>query len=305
MDHPAVSLSHLTHRYGDLVALNDVSFTLESGRFFALLGPNGGGKTTLFRILSTLLRPTAGTARIFGQDTTAAPDAVRRMLGVVFQHTALDDELTVQENLLAHGALYGLRGRALRHRIDALLDRFGMADRARDRAGVLSGGQRRRVDLARCLLHAPRLLLLDEPTTGLDPAVRRAFWDTLSGVREDEGTTILLATHLLKEAEQSDCVGIIDRGTLAALGTPNALTDALGDTTLWLDTPAPEALAGRLHDTLDLDAQVVGTRVQVRHPDGPRLLPTLYQHFGAEIDSATVRKPTLEDVFLVHTGHRL
>ncbi len=305
MEHAAVDIRHLTHRYGDLTALNEVTFQIHPGNFFALLGPNGGGKTTLFRILSTLLRPTAGTARIFGQDTTAHPAAVRRMLGVVFQQTALDDELTVQENLQAHGALYGLDRGGLRRRIAMLLDRFGLADRARDRAGILSGGQRRRADLARCLLHAPRLLLLDEPTTGLDPAVRRTFWDALARFRQEDGTTILLATHLLKEAEQSDAVGIIDRGRLSALGTPEALTRALGDTTLWLDTARPEALAEGIRTCLDLDAQVVGTRVQVTHPEAPQLLPALYEHFGRDIDSATVRRPTLEDVFMVHTGHHL
>ncbi|WP_456425067.1 ABC transporter ATP-binding protein [Rhodocaloribacter sp.] len=305
MAEPAVSVQKVTHRYGDHVALREVSFDVEAGMFFGLLGPNGGGKTTLFRILSTLLRPTEGAAAVFGADTARAPHDVRRNLGVIFQQPALDDELTVLENLRIHGALYGLGKRDLSRRIAALLERFGLEKRARDRVKALSGGLQRRVDLARGLLHNPRLLLLDEPTTGLDPAARRAFWDALEPLRRDEGATIIVATHLLNEADACDRIGILDRGRLVALGSPEALKTELGDATLWLSADDPRALAESIRTRLGFEARVIGAQVQVLHPDPPAILPALYETFGDLLKSATVRTPTLEDVFMVHAGHAL
>ena len=301
----AVDIQHLTHRYGDLVAVHDLSLQVEAGTLFGLLGPNGGGKTTLFRILSTLLPPSEGQARVFGHDTVAEPEAARRRLGMVFQHAALDDELTVVENLRFHGALYGLRGTALTQRIDQLLATFGLTDRAGDRTKTLSGGLQRRVDLARGLLHTPDLLLLDEPTTGLDPGARHSFWQTLDRLRRTEGTTLVVATHLMDEAVACDRVGILDRGRLVAAGEPAALCAALGDETLWLETDAPADLADRLEAQFNLSVHRAGDALQVAHPDAPRLLHQLYDAFGDRIRSATVRKPTLEDVFLHHTGYAL
>jgi ABC-2 type transport system ATP-binding protein len=299
----AVDIQQLTHRYGEHVALRDVTLTVTPGTLFGLLGPNGGGKTTLFRILSTLLTPTAGTAHVQNLDVTARPDAVRRHLGIVFQQPALDDGLTVAENLRYHGALYGLRGPRLSERLQRLTDAFGLGDRLDDRVQTLSGGLQRRADLARGLLHRPDVLLLDEPTTGLDPAVRRTFWQTLSRLRRSEGTTLLVATHLMEEAERCDEVGILDRGTLVAHGTPDALKAALGGETLWLETADAPALRDRLAARFDLDAHVIGEAVQVSHPEAHGLLPALYDAFGPQINSATVRRPTLDDVFMVHAGH--
>ncbi|QXD14898.1 ABC transporter ATP-binding protein [Rhodocaloribacter litoris] len=301
----AVECKHIAHRYGEHPALNDVTFSVKEGERFGLLGPNGSGKTTLFRILSTLLPPTEGTASVLGFDCVHRPDAVRRRLGVVFQQPALDDELTVTENLRFHAALYGLRGNTRTRRIDTLLNRFGLADRAGDRAGTLSGGLRRRVDLVRGLLHAPRLLLLDEPSTGLDPAARHAFWNAIDRLRHDEHTTILLATHLLEEAETCDRLALLDRGRLVALGTPADLKAALGAETLWLAADDPVALCARIRERFGLAARPVGGQVQLSHPEAHTLLATLYDAFGSTIRSATVRPPTLEDVFMVHTGHRL
>ncbi len=305
MSERAVQIEKLTHRYGETVALQDVSFEVAPGALFGLLGPNGGGKTTLFRALSTLLRPSEGTARVFGFDASAQQAEVRRRLGVIFQQPALDDELTVRENLGFHGALYGLKGRTLKERINAVLDGFGLAARASDRVKTLSGGLQRRADLARGLLHAPALLLLDEPTTGLDPVARRAFWQSLTRLRREEGTTMLVATHLLEEAEACDVVGILDRGRLVALGTPEALKTALGGETLWLETPDPEGLRDRIQAQFGVEARVRGARLQISHPEAPALLASLYEAFGCQIESATVRKPSLEDVFLVHAGYRL
>ena len=304
MPHSAVHVEGITHRYGTRTALQNVSFSVPMGSLFGLLGPNGSGKTTLFRILSTLMPPTSGVARIFDLDTSQAPDAVRARLGLVFQSPALDDNLTVHENLRFHGALYGLQGTVLRDRIDTLLRRFDVADRAADRVDTLSGGLQRRVDLARGLLHRPDLLLLDEPTTGLDPVARRTFWQVLDRLRRTEGTTMLLATHLMEEAERCDAVAILDEGRLVAEGAPEALTAELGEETLWLEAADPQALRDRIQARFGLDPRIIGTTVQIAHPDAPRLLSSLYDALGDTIDSATVRAPTLDDVFMVRTGHR-
>jgi len=304
MPSPAVAIESVTHRYGERVALRDVSFTVAPGALFGVLGPNGSGKTTLFRILATLMPPSTGAARILNIDTTHQADAVRQKLGLVFQTPALDEKLTVRENLRFHGALYGLSGAALRDRVDTLLQRFDVADRAHDAVETLSGGLERRVDLVRGLLHRPDVLLLDEPTTGLDPAARRIFWQTLDRLRRDEGTTLLLATHLMQEAERCDTVAILDEGALAATGSPEALKAELGDETLWLETAAPESLRDRIQAQFGIEARLIGGAVQISHPDAPNLIASLYDALGDRIDSATVRAPTLEDVFMVRTGHR-
>ncbi len=284
------------------MALRDVSFTVDAGALFGVLGPNGSGKTTLFRILATLMPPSEGTARIFSTDTTHQSDVVRQQLGLVFQTPALDDKLTVRENLRFHGALYGLSGAALHNRIDSLLQQFEVADRAHDAVETLSGGLQRRVDLARGLLHRPDVLLLDEPTTGLDPAARRTFWQILDRLRRTEGTTMLLATHLMEEAERCDMVAILDEGGLVTTGSPDALKAELGDETLWLETTAPTPLRDRIEAQFGFEARIIGGSVPISHPEAPDLIASLYDAFGDRIDSATVRAPTLEDVFMVRTG---
>jgi ABC-2 type transport system ATP-binding protein len=304
----AVDIRGLTHRYhrDAEYAVREVTVRIEQGAFFALLGPNGGGKTTLFRVLSTLLRPSSGTAEVFGRDVTADAPGVRRRLGIVFQQTALDDELTVAENLRTHGALYGLSGRVLEERMTYLLDVFGLSDRATARVSTLSGGLQRRADLARGLLHSPDLLLLDEPTTGLDPVARRGFWQALSRLRRAEGTTVLLATHLLEEAEECDVVAIIDRGSIVVTGSPAGLKGALGGETLWLEAPeATRSLADKIAARFDVSVTLAGTMLQISHPEPHTLLPMLYNEFGSRIVSATIRRPTLDDVFILHAGHRI
>ena len=293
---PAVDIQGVTHRYGTHVALRDVTLQVAPGALYGVLGPNGSGKTTLFRILCTLMPPSEGRAHVFEADTAQAPDAVRRRLGVVFQ----DEALTVRENLRVQAALYGLHGAERRDRIDALLRRLDVADRADDAVGTLSGGLRRRVDLARGLLHRPDLLLLDEPTTGLDPGARRAFWSAIETLRTTEGTTLLLATHLMDEAERCDRVGILSDGHLVANGTPAALKAELGDETLWLETDAPTALRDRIDAQFGVPTRIVGSVVQVAPADPPTFLSALYETLGDRIRSATLRTPTLEDVFMVH-----
>ncbi len=304
MASPAVDIRSVSYQYGDRTALDNVSFSIAPGSLFGVLGPNGSGKTTLFRILSTLIPPKSGSARIFSMETTQDAHAVRQRLGLVFQSPALDEKLTVRENLRVHGALYGLSGPSLHERINLLLERFSVADRSDDTVDTLSGGLQRRADLARGLLHHPDVLLLDEPTTGLDPAARRTFWQTLDRLRDTEGTTMIVATHLMEEAERCDAVAILDEGSLVATGTPQELTAALGQETIWLDTEDPAGLRDRIEAQFGLDAAVLDSMVHLAPNDAPRLLSALYEAFGDTIDSATVRTPTLDDVFMVRTGHR-
>lgn len=302
MSQPAVDIQGVTHRYDDHRALDDVTLQVAEGDLCGFLGPNGSGKTTLFRILATLMPPSEGSATVFAHNTVREPAAVRGRLGSVFQAYALDENLSVRENLRFQGALYGLSGAALRERIDELLDRFDVLDRAEDSVQTLSGGLQRRVDLARGLLHQPDLLLLDEPTTGLDPMARRTFWDAIGRLRQVEGTTLLVATHLMEEAARCDQVAILAEGGLVANGPPDHLTAELGEETLWLDSHDPASLRDRVQAQFGVEARVIGPSVQIDHPDAPSLVASLYEALGDQIERATVRRPTLEDVFMVHAG---
>ncbi|MEO8584716.1 MAG: ABC transporter ATP-binding protein, partial [Acidobacteriota bacterium] len=227
MTPPAVEARSLSRSFGARAALTDVSFSVARGEIFALLGPNGGGKTTLFRILATLLPPGAGSFSIDGLDPASAGRDVRRRLGVVFQAPSLDKKLTVEENLVLQAALYSLSGPPLRTKIGKLLATFGLEDRARDLVETLSGGLARRVEIAKALLHAPPVLLLDEPSTGLDPGARRDLVGLLGSLARG-GTAVLLTTHLFEEAEAAHRIGILDRGRLLALDTPAALKATVG-----------------------------------------------------------------------------
>lgn len=298
-----LSVSNVTQKYGDLVALDDVSFEVAEGERFGLLGPNGCGKTTLFRLISTLMAPSIGSVAVFGEEISRNPQAVRKRLGVVFQHTALDDELTVCENLKTHAALVGVRGEAASKRIAAVLKTFGLAERAKDRVKTLSGGLARRTDLARGLLHHPDLLLLDEPTTGLDPMARRDLWDSLDQLRRENGTTQIVATHMMDEAERCARIGILDQGKLIALGRPEELKAELGAETLWLESSDPSALQHHLESKLDLASRLVGRSVLVEVDEPAAALPAIYASAGEMIIEASVRKPTLDDVFVASTGH--
>lgn len=302
MTDPAVDIRDVTHRYGEHQALRNVTLRVAPGAIYGLLGPNGSGKTTLFRILSTLMPPSEGEAQVFGLDTTREPDAVRRRIGAVFQSEALDENLTVRENLRFQAALYGLHGAARRERTGELLDHLDVTDRADDPVGELSGGLRRRVDLVRGLLHRPDLLLLDEPTSGLDPAARRTFWAAVLRLCEAEGTTLLLATHLMEEAERCDRVGILSEGTLVVNGAPDTLKAELGDETLWLETESPIPLRDHIEARFGVPTRIVGSTVQVAPSDPPAFLAALYEALDDRIQSATLRTPTLEDVFMVHAG---
>jgi len=303
----AVEIEDLRRFYGDRRALDGVTLTVNRGELFGLLGPNGGGKTTLFRVLTTTLPPSSGAARVLGRTLPAESAQVRAEIGVVFQSPSLDKKLTVRENLMHQGHLYGLRGADLAARIAKNLDLTKIADRADELTESLSGGLKRRVELAKGLLHDPQLLLLDEPTTGLDPGARHDLWDRLAELRDARGTTSLVTTHLMEEAERCDRVGILDQGKLVALGTPAELRGAIaGDvvTVVPKSSARLTTLRADVEKLCGLQAKSVGGSVRVETPDGAGVVARILHAFAADVASVTVGRPTLEDVFLSKTGRR-
>ncbi|HSN87140.1 MAG TPA: ABC transporter ATP-binding protein [Thermoanaerobaculia bacterium] len=303
-----VEFSYPGSRRGDRArkqALAGIDFTVAPGEIFGFLGPNGGGKTTLFRILATLARPEAGSIRVFGADLASEASAVRRLLGVVFQSPGLDLQLTVRENLVHQGHLYGLRGEDLAGRIASALDRFGLGDRTGQKAKELSGGLRRRAEITKALLHQPRLLLLDEPSTGLDPGARRDLWETLEHLRRD-GVTVLLTTHFMEEGDRCDRLVLLDRGAIVAGGAPAALKEEIGGDVVTLSGSEPEGLARDLAARFpDLTPTVRDGSVRLERERGHELVARLAEAFPGRIETVTVARPTLEDVFLQRTGRRL
>lgn len=302
---PAIAAHGVTYSYGTRRALNGLEFSVARGEAFAFLGPNGGGKTTLFRLLSTLFPVQDGSVEIFGIDIQARPAAARRRLGVVFQNPSLDLELTVAENLLFQGNLYGLHGRVLRQRMDELLAQFSITDRREERAKSLSGGLRRRVEIAKALLHDPDLLLLDEPSTGLDPGARRDLWQVLAELRREHGVTILLTTHFMDEADRCDRIALIDRGNLVALASPRELKDEIGGQVVTLKVSDPETFRAALVERFGFDAAIVDGAIRFELTGAHQSIARLAEAFPGAIHELTIADPTLEDVFLRRTGHRL
>jgi len=302
---PALEVEELRHRYGERIALDGVSLRVERGELFGLLGPNGGGKSTLFRILSTLLAAGGGAARVLGHDVAREPDRVRRRLGVVFQHASVDRTLTVEENLVHHGHLYGLSGASLRAAVATVVGRLGLGERRRDRVGRLSGGLQRRTELAKALVVGAELLLLDEPTSGLDPAARREFLGFLAELRRAEGITVVLTTHDMEEAERCDRVAILDRGRLVALGAPEALKAQVGGDVLVVVGPDPARLAERVRERFGLAGRLVDGTLRLERARGHELVRDLIEAFPEEVRTVSYGKPTLDDVFIRLTGHRL
>jgi ABC-2 type transport system ATP-binding protein len=301
---PPIEVENLHHAYGARKALVGVTFDVSQGEIFGILGPNGGGKTTLFKILSTLIPANKGRVRLLGYDQADKPHEVRKHLGVVFQHPSIDLKLTVVENLRHHGHLYGLWGRALEGRIQTVLDQLGLAERGRNLVETLSGGLQRRVELAKAILHRPSLLLLDEPSTGLDPGIRQQFRLHLAYLREQDGTTILLTTHILDEAEWCDRVGILDEGKLVAIGTPEALKDQVGADVVIIDASDLEGLATRINQQFGYGSSLVDKSLRIECAQGHEFARDVVAAFPQEIQSVRFGKPTLEDVFIKVTGHR-
>jgi ABC-2 type transport system ATP-binding protein len=300
----AIHAQHVTHRYGERMAVDDLSLDIAEGELFAFLGPNGSGKTTLFRVLSTLIQLQQGEISILGHDLRGETTAIRRQLGVVFQAPSLDKKLTVGENLTHQGRLYGLSSGELAARKSELVAAVGLTDRVHDRVETLSGGMRRRVELAKSMLHRPRLLLLDEPSTGLDPGARIDLWKYLKQVRERDGVTIVLTTHLLDEADRADRIAIMHNGRLAALGQPDALRAAVGGDAITIQTERPDQLAASIAQRFTVQPSVIDGAVRFEQHDGHQWIARLVEAFPAEIQAITLGKPTLEDVFIARTGHR-
>ena len=302
-----IELDALVHDYGKRLALNHLSFAVRPAEIFGLLGPNGSGKTTLFRILSTLMVPTGGKARIQGFDVAAEPNRVRQQIGIVFQARSLDIKLTVAENLRHQGHLYGLSGAHLKSRIADVLGRVGLADRANHSVETLSGGMQRRVELAKGLIHSPSILLLDEPSTGLDPGARRDVWQYLKSLRDEEGATVLVTTHLMEEAEHCDRLAILNEGNLVALGSPLELKSEIGGDVILFETATAEAaeeLAARMRQRFNVEPSVMGNTVRLEREHGHRFVTDVVEAFPGQIDGVSVAKPSLEDVFIRSTGHR-
>jgi ABC-2 type transport system ATP-binding protein len=299
-----IRVEGVRHSYGKRAALQGISFDVAAGEIFGLLGPNGSGKTTLFRILSTLMLPTGGRALISGFDAAQQPDEVRRRIGVVFQSKSVDIKLSAAENLWHQGHLYGLRGARLSARIREMLERVALADRAKDRVETFSGGMQRRVELAKGLMHRPRVLLLDEPTTGLDPGARRDLWLYLNELRTQEDVSIIVTTHLMEEAERCDRLAILNLGEIVGLGTPAELRSAIGGDVVMLQAADPAALAARIQERFKIATTVLDNNVRLEIPDGLKFVTTVAEAFPGAIQSVSISKPTLDDVFISRTGHR-
>jgi ABC-2 type transport system ATP-binding protein len=300
-----ISVENLSHKYGDRTALTGVSFSIEEGELYGLLGPNGSGKSTLFRILSTLMAPASGQARIAGFDIHSQAAEVRRKIGVVFQSYSQDKSLTVWENLEAQGYLFGLSGAFLKRRAGEALERLGLADRRNDVAKTLSGGMRRRVEIAKALLHQPAVLLMDEPSTGLDPVARHELWRFLNDLRQETGVTILVATHLLEEADLCDRILLLHEGRVVAAGTPAELKAEVGADVVVLETRDPVDLRRLVQERFGLEATEAGGTLRVEVQAGHRFAAEAVEAFPGAIVSVAFHKPTLADIFFDRTGANL
>jgi ABC-2 type transport system ATP-binding protein len=297
-----IEVQNLTHRYGSRVALSSVSFSVGNGEIFGLLGPNGGGKSTLFRILSTMMVPSEGRAILAGHDVVREPAEVRRHVGVVFQTQSLDKALTVEENLRSQGHLHGLSGAVLRERMQYAMEQLNLADRRKDLVETLSGGLKRRVEIAKALLHRPQVLLMDEASTGLDPAARRDLSRHVENLRDHDGVTILLTTHILEEADRCDRLVLLHEGKIVAHGTPGELKAHIGGDVVVLETGDTSALAGRIAQRFGLRPKVMDGQVRVEIENGHRFITEVVEAFPGSIESVGLHKPTLEDVFVRETG---
>ncbi len=300
-----IAAQNLTHRYGSRIALNGLDLSVVQGGIFGVLGPNGGGKSTLFGILSTMITPSQGSVEIAGFDVVRQASDVRRQIGVVFQTQSLDRKLTVHENLTSQGHMYGLSGVALRGRIEESMQRLSIADRKDDVVDSLSGGLKRRVEIAKALLHHPRVLLMDEPSTGLDPGARRELWQYVEELRDHHGVTVLLTTHILDEADRCDRLILLHEGRKVAEGTPAELKSKVGGDVVIFDVADPVAMAPRIEAKFAVKTHALDGALRVEIDNGHRFVTEVVEAFPGAIQSIAMHKPTLEDVFLNETGVRI
>ncbi len=300
-----IEVENLSRRFGKIDAVKEVSFAIEEGEIFGFLGPNGAGKTTTINMLCTLLHPTSGSARVSGFDVVRQRTDVRRSIGLVFQQTTLDESLSAEQNLRFHGYAYGMP-RALREqRIHDVLNMVELWDRRKGSVRTFSGGMKRRLEIARGLLHLPRILFLDEPTLGLDPQTRKHIWDYLIDLREREHLTIFLTTHYMDEAENCGRIAVIDHGHIVAMDSPDGLKNAVGGDLVVFSTADNQAAAQLVHDRYHVEPQLQDGQVRFHVASGETFLPDFVREFPQRLLSVGVRRPTLEDVFLSVTGHEI
>jgi ABC-2 type transport system ATP-binding protein len=298
----AVAVQGLTKHYGDLVAVSGVDFSVRTGEVFGFLGPNGAGKSTTIKMLCTLVEPTAGTAQVAGFDVVRERDAVRRNIGLVFQDPTLDQYLTADQNLRMHAELYGVKRSALEERMSLVLDMVDLSDRRKSLVSTYSGGMKRRLEIARGLLHSPRVLFLDEPTVGLDPQTRSSIWRYIHELRRTEDVTIFLTTHYMDEAENCDRIAIMDRGRIVVTDTPDSLKAAVGKDRVQISTDDDQAAIGAVQDKFGYPATMAEGLVTFAVANGEQFVPRLFAELGVPIRAVSVSRPTLDDVFMAHTG---
>ena len=298
-----LEVQHLRKEYRNLIAVKDLSFDLEQGDIFGFIGPNGAGKTTTIKILATLLKPTSGRAILNGFDVATSSDDVRRSIGLVFQDQSLDIRLTADENLQFHAMLYDLPRDVYKQRADQMLRMVDLLDRRSSQVMTFSGGMKRRLEIARGLLHHPKVLFLDEPTLGLDVQTRNAIWTHVRRLRDDVGITVFMTTHYMDEAENCDRIAIIDHGKIQAIDTPVALKRTLGGDTIIVG--GDDALEQDIATTYGVQVQRAGREFHFQRASGAEFVPTLMSDFSGRITSVQIKQPSLEDVFLKLTGHAI
>ena len=305
MTEPVIQVTDLVKRYGELEAVRGINFEVEPGETFGFLGPNGAGKSTTIKILCTLTDPTSGSARVAGYDVKTQRDTVRRNIGLVFQDTTLDTYLTGEQNLRFHADLYGVPRSQVDTRMKMVLDMVSLWDRRQSVVGTYSGGMKRRLEIARGLLHAPRVLFLDEPTVGLDPQTRTSIWEYINDLKQREDITIFLTTHYMDEAEHCDRIGIIDHGQIVAIDTPENLKASIGKDRVQISTADdPEAIR-ELKRRFDLDGAVHENLVTFKVASGEQFVPRLFAELSVPIRSVSVARPSLDDVFMSYTGRTI
>ena len=300
-----VEVENLRRNFGNIEAVKDISFSIKEGEIFGLLGPNGAGKSTTIKMLVTLLKSTSGTARINGFDITKDDKKVRKSVGIIFQDPSLDERLTAQENLYFHAKFYHILSKQISERIQKALELVDLTSRKNDLVMNFSGGMKRRLEIARGVLHTPRVLFLDEPTIGLDPQTRKHIWQYLDGLRKESGLTMLLTTHYMEEAEICDRIAIIDHGEIIALDTPENLKKNLRKDSLILKSDEPEKLSALIKKQFRLESQLENNELRLSVEDGKTFLPLLFQKLGEYITSVDIKKPGLEEVFIQLTGRKI
>jgi ABC-2 type transport system ATP-binding protein len=299
---PAIEVDDLRKSFGEVEAVRGVSFAVPPGEVFGFLGPNGAGKSTTINMLCTLAMPTAGSARVSGFDVVAQRDQVRRHIGLVFQDSTLDNQLTADQNLRLHAELYGIDPGVVPARMQQMLEMVDLADRRDQPVITFSGGMRRRLEIARGLMHSPRVLFLDEPTIGLDPQTRSSIWRYIRALQEREGTTIFMTTHYMDEAEFCDRIAIMDRGEIVVLDTPEALKASVGTDRVVIGTADDEAALAALREHFGIEATVAEGAVTFHVASGEAFVPRLFAELDVPITSVAVSRPTLDDVFMSFTG---